>query len=192
MEAFALARAVETTSTPRQMVDRLGVGICLRDENCVARNFQWLPRNTNMDSPRRLVLFIDDCGATRLLYQHVLTEAGYRVSLAGDGRAGVAKATVERPDLIITDLDMPVMDGFEATRQLRRDRRTQAIPIVVLTASPSRHCVMRAHEAGCDAYLTKPCPPGRLLEALTLVLRDRELHSRDVSHQRRGDGCASR
>ena len=144
-----------------------------------------------MDSAGRLVLFIDDCAATRFLYQQVLVEAGYRVSLAGDGREGVAKATVERPDLIVTDLDMPVMDGFEATRHIRRDVHTQAIPIVVLTASPSRHCLVRAHEAGCDAYLTKPCPPRKLLEALALVLRDCELRRAQVLPPHGRGGCAS-
>jgi two-component system cell cycle response regulator DivK len=148
-------------------------------------------RKTTMDSASRLVLFIDDCAATRLLYQHVLVGAGYRVLLAGDGREGVAQAITNKPDLIVTDLDMPVMDGFEAARQLRRTPRTQTIPIVVLTGSPSRHCLVRAHEAGCDAYLTKPCPPRKLLEVLELVLRDCELRRALVFPIHGRSGCAN-
>lgn len=142
-----------------------------------------------MDTAARLVLFIEDCAATRILYEHSLSEAGYRVAAAANGLDGVAKAKALQPDLIITDLDMPIMDGFEASRRIRRDPLTRTTPIIVLTGSPSRHCLVRAHEAGCDGYLTKPCAPRKLLEEIKSVLRERSDERLALTPRR--PGCVS-
>jgi CheY-like chemotaxis protein len=105
------------------------------------------------------ILVAEDEPDNRLIAVRVLAREGYETLEAADGHAAVALARQERPNLIVMDLAMPGMDGWEATRRLKADPRTADIPIVALTAFALRGDEERAREAGCDGYLSKPCRP---------------------------------
>jgi CheY-like chemotaxis protein len=109
-----------------------------------------------------LVLVVDDVVHGRALCAEYLELRGFRVVTAGDGLGAVDMALVMRPDVILMDLSMPVIDGWEATRLLNKNARTRSIPVVVMTAheAPSDH--EKAREAGCAAVFVKPCLPGAL------------------------------
>jgi CheY-like chemotaxis protein len=92
------------------------------------------------------------------------------VTIAVDGAEGVDKARSETPDLILMDMSLPVMDGWEATRTLKGDETTRAIPVVALTAHAMSTDRGKALEAGCDAYETKPVELPRLLETMEKLL----------------------
>jgi DNA-binding response OmpR family regulator len=114
------------------------------------------------------VLVIDDSSDALEVYDIALSLEGFAVEGAADGRAGFAKAVELRPDLIITDLAMPVMNGWETIRELRADDRTRRIPIIACSGGddPSP-----TEGAWVDAMLTKPCPLQRLLQEVRAVLR---------------------
>jgi CheY-like chemotaxis protein len=95
---------------------------------------------------------------------------GHEVILALDGKQGLTLAQSAHPDLILMDLSLPEMDGWEATRRLKRDPRTKRIPIVVLTGHALPEYARTAREAGCDLVITKPCLPDQLLEAIRRIL----------------------
>jgi CheY-like chemotaxis protein len=99
----------------------------------------------------------------------MLREGGYRVLEADDGADGLAVALGQHPDIIVTDLCMPRMDGWEAVRRLKSDPRTRSIPVVVLTALGRDS---GAVEVECDAYLVKPCMPSDLLGVLDTMLAE--------------------
>jgi two-component system cell cycle response regulator DivK len=82
---------------------------------------------------------------------------------AWDGAAGVAAAKAQRPDLILMDIQLPLMDGYEATRQIKADPALKAIPVIVVTSYALSGDEGKAREAGCDAYVTKPYSPRQLL-----------------------------
>ena len=98
------------------------------------------------------------------------TLGGYEVVTAVDGAEGIAKAITERPDLILMDLDLPVVDGWEATRRLKADPETRDIPIIALTAHAMSDDRAKAMEAGCDDYDTKPVDLARLLGKIEALL----------------------
>src|SRR5215213_1454834 len=85
--------------------------------------------------PNKLILIVEDNEDTRFVFSAILNYDGYRIVEAGNGSEGVASALAHVPDLIITDIDMPVMDGFAAARQIRADERTRHIPILVVTGN---------------------------------------------------------
>lgn len=95
---------------------------------------------------------------------------GFEVLTAEDGEAGYAKARTELPDVILMDLDLPVIDGWEATRRLKCDPETQHIPIIALTAHAMTGSRERALAAGCDEFDTKPIDFDRLMRKINLVL----------------------
>lgn len=95
---------------------------------------------------------------------------GFEVLTAEDGEAGYAKARTELPDVILMDLDLPVIDGWEATRRLKCDPGTQHIPIIALTAHAMTGSRERALAAGCDEFDTKPIDFDRLMRKINLVL----------------------
>jgi CheY-like chemotaxis protein len=95
---------------------------------------------------------------------------GFEVLTAEDGEAGCAKARIELPDLVLMDLDLPVIDGWEATRRLKGDPGTQHIPIIALTAHAMTGSRERALAAGCDEFDTKPIDFDRLMRKINLVL----------------------
>ena len=117
-----------------------------------------------------LVLVVDDYSDTRDLYAEYLDYAGYRAQTASDGREAVRRALRAHPSVIVMDLAMPVLDGWEATRILRADPRTRDIPIVVLTGHAVRSQKQRARDCGATLVLTKPCPPKDLLDVLDAVI----------------------
>jgi CheY-like chemotaxis protein len=102
------------------------------------------------------VLIVDDDPATRLLYAANLELEGLRVIEASDGRAGLARAREEHPDLILTDVMMPGIDGFALAEELRGDERTSRIPLIFLSGEVTQGREARAHEYGALAFLAKP------------------------------------
>ena len=95
---------------------------------------------------------------------------GFEVLVAEDGEAGCAKAIAENPDLILMDLDLPVVDGWEATRRLKADPVSSGIPIIALTAHAMSGSREKALAAGCDDFDTKPIDFDRLLEKISRLL----------------------
>jgi two-component system, cell cycle response regulator DivK len=111
------------------------------------------------------ILIVEDVELNRDLLTQILDE-DYALVTADDGVAGVAKAATERPDLILMDLSLPVIDGWEATRRIKADPATAAIPVIALTAHAMRGDEEKANAAGCDDFLTKPLDEDRLFAAL--------------------------
>ena len=117
-----------------------------------------------------LVLIVDDVQDNRTIYVLFLRFSGFRVAEAENGEEALAKATTLLPDVIVMDLSLPVMDGWEATRRLKRDPRTKKIPVLVLTGHALPEHAQAAREAGCDMVITKPCLPDQLLETIRRIL----------------------
>jgi len=116
-----------------------------------------------------LVLVVDDDRDARTIYREYLRAMGCRVVTARDGCAAIDQATLHHPDLIVMDMAMPNMDGWTATRHLRRRNPTRNVPIIALTAVPTSRDTAR--EAGCDAFLAKPCLPELLWWEVQALLR---------------------
>ena len=117
------------------------------------------------------ILLVEDQEDTRDMLLRRLEKRGYEVSIAVDGAEGVEKARSETPDLILMDMSLPVMDGWEATRILKKEDATRSIPVVALTAHAMSTDREQAFEAGCDAYETKPIELPRLLETMEKLLQ---------------------
>ena len=109
-----------------------------------------------------LVLVVDDVVHGRALCAEYLELRGFRVVTAGDGLGAVDLALALHPDVILMDLSMPVIDGWEATRLLKKSARTRSIPVVVMTAYEGESAHDMARNAGCAAVLVKPIPPDAL------------------------------
>lgn len=117
------------------------------------------------------VLYVEDNDDNvYMLKMRLELEDGFEVLVAGDGAQGLAIAAAERPDLILMDLNLPVVDGWEATRRLRADPGTRGIPIIALTAHAMAGDRERALAAGCDEFDTKPIDLERLLETIRALL----------------------
>ena len=123
-------------------------------------------------TPPRVLVVEDDPDNLGMVVK-VLTVEGYAILEACDGASAVAVARREHPDLIIMDLGMPGMDGWEASRRLKADPETADIPIIALTAFAMRGDEERAREAGCDGYLSKPCRPQTIRETVRRFLPSR-------------------
>ena len=106
--------------------------------------------------PGRTILIVEDSVLNCRLVEAVLKPHGYRLLTAKDGETALQLARTEKPDLILMDVLMPGMDGYEATRQLRADPATNELVVVALTASASKEEQERALAAGCDGYISKP------------------------------------
>ena len=117
-----------------------------------------------------LILLVEDNEMNRDMLSRRLQRKGYDVVLAMDGAQGVAAASEERPDLILMDMSLPVLDGWEATRALKADAATARIPVIALTAHAMSEDRERALEAGCDDYDTKPVELTRLIEKIEALL----------------------
>jgi two-component system cell cycle response regulator DivK len=113
--------------------------------------------------PKKILVVEDDTDNRRIVSK-VLSVEGYSVVEAIDGVDALAKVHTEHPDLILMDLAMPNMDGWEATRRLKSDPQTRAIPVVALTAVAMRGDEEEARAAGCDDYLSKPARPVTIRE----------------------------
>jgi two-component system cell cycle response regulator DivK len=117
----------------------------------------------------RTILIVEDVDYNRDLLVQLLEE-DYRTLTAADGAAGVETAARERPDLILMDLSLPVVDGWEATRRLKARPETEAIPVIALTAHAMHGDEEKARACGCDDYLTKPIDEDQLFEKLERFL----------------------
>ena len=118
----------------------------------------------------KLVLVVDDFVDNLEMYSEYLSFSGYRVIQATNGREAVETAKAEHPDIIIMDLSLPVMDGWEATRLLKADEGTRAIPVLALTGHALAAHSKEAQTAGCDSFLTKPCMPDLLVVEIKRML----------------------
>jgi two-component system cell cycle response regulator DivK len=116
------------------------------------------------------ILLVEDNEMNRDMLSRRLERKGYEVVIAVDGQAGVDMASSANPDLILMDLSLPVMDGWEATRRIKADAATQGIPVIALTAHAMAGDEQKAREAGCDDYDTKPVELNRLLGKITNLL----------------------
>ncbi|PYS92695.1 MAG: two-component system response regulator [Acidobacteria bacterium] len=117
------------------------------------------------------LLLVEDNEMNRDMLSRRLARKGYDVLLAVDGSEGLQKARSDAPDLILMDMSLPVLDGWEATRQLKADDATKAIPIIALTAHAMSGDRERALSVGCDDYDTKPIELPRLLEKIEALLQ---------------------
>lgn len=131
-----------------------------------------------MPSPpiKPVVLIVDDFLDNREMYAEYLQFSGFHVLEAASGSEALEVALVRRPDIILMDLSLPGMDGWEATRRLKADPRTKRTPVIALTGHVLARHTQAALEAGCDGFLPKPCLPETLLAAIqrTLAPRDAE------------------
>jgi CheY-like chemotaxis protein len=116
------------------------------------------------------ILLVEDNEMNRDMLSRRLVRSGYEVILAEDGARGVAMATSDRPDLILMDMSLPVIDGWEATRQIKAMPELCKIPIIALTAHAMATDRDKALEAGCDDYDTKPIELQRLLSKIEALL----------------------
>jgi CheY-like chemotaxis protein len=116
------------------------------------------------------ILIVEDNEMNRDMLSRRLIRRGYTVVTAVDGEQGLVAAGTERPDLILMDMSLPVMDGWEATRRLKAESATQAIPVIGLTAHAMTGDRDKAMAAGCDDYDTKPVELPRLLEKIEALL----------------------
>ena len=129
------------------------------------------PHPPHSDQP--LVLVVDDHEDARESYARLLAANGYRAEAAADGLEALEKALALRPDLIVMDLSMPGLNGWEATRRLKTTESTREIPVIAMTAHVVGHAREVALAAGCDAFLTKPCFPEDLLREVARLLKPR-------------------
>jgi len=119
---------------------------------------------------KRRVLVVDDYSDAREMYTEYLEFSGFDVVQAGNGIEALERAIDSAPDIILMDLSLPVMDGWEATRRLKADTRTASIPIVALTGHALAGISEGAKRAGCDAFVTKPCLPEDLVKEIRRIL----------------------
>jgi CheY-like chemotaxis protein len=112
------------------------------------------------------ILLVEDNEMNRDMLSRRLVRNGFEVVIAVDGQQGVAMATSESPDVILMDMSLPVMDGWEATRRVKADPATKSIPVIALTANALVEDRERAMAAGCDDFDTKPVELPRLLEKI--------------------------
>lgn len=117
-----------------------------------------------------LILVVDDYQDAREMYAEYLQYSGFRVAEARNGNEAVAQARSLKPDLILMDLSLPGMDGWEATRVLKADEETRHIPIVALTGHALAGASEGARKAGCDSFVTKPCLPDDLVVEVRRML----------------------
>jgi CheY-like chemotaxis protein len=117
------------------------------------------------------LLYVEDNEMNRDMLSRRLQRRGFEVLIARDGEQGLAMATAEKPDLILMDMSLPVVDGWEATRRLKASPETRDIPIIGLTAHAMATDRDKCLEAGCDDYDTKPVELARLLEKIEHLLR---------------------
>jgi len=109
------------------------------------------------------ILVVEDQMDNRQILRDLLGNAGYTLVEAENGEEALAVVAKQRPDLILMDIQLPVMDGYEATRRIKSDPATKSIPIIVITSYALSGDEGKARAAGCDAYVTKPYSPRQLL-----------------------------
>jgi len=125
---------------------------------------------THPDTAQPLVLVVDDFQDNREMYAEYLAYCGFRVIEAKNGKEAIEQAFAQSPNVIIMDLSLPVMDGWEATRRLKADGRTRSIPVIALTGHALSGHSKGALDAGCDAFVAKPCLPDQLVLEIKRML----------------------
>jgi len=123
-----------------------------------------------MEAEEALVLVVEDYQDAREMYAAYLQFSGYRVAEATNGIEAIERALELMPDIILMDLALPKMDGWEATRRLKSDDRTKHIPVVALTGHALPGHSEGARQAGCDSFVTKPCLPDALVAEIKRML----------------------
>ena len=118
----------------------------------------------------KTVLLVEDNPHNRKIFSGMLTHSGFRVREAENGEIALKSVAEERPDIILMDLSIPGVDGWECTRRLKADPGTAKIPIIALTAHAMRGDEERARAAGCDGYLSKPISPKLVVEEVKKYL----------------------
>ena len=126
-----------------------------------------------MPKQARTILLVEDNEDNRIVYSTILRHSGYSVLEANSGESGLELARTAHPALILMDIGLPGMDGFEATARLRRNEATRDIPVIALTAHTLPEHRARALEVGCDGFLTKPVEPREVLATVRRHLDDR-------------------
>src|SRR5215203_717177 len=111
----------------------------------------------------KLILVVEDQDDNMQILRDLLVSAGYEMVLAENGEAAMAAVAKQRPDLILMDIQLPIMDGYEATRRIKADPASQSIPIIAVTSYALSGDEARAREAGCDDFVPKPYSPRQLL-----------------------------
>ena len=125
-----------------------------------------------------LVLVVDDVDDNRLLYATTIGEAGYLIDHATNGQEALERISQNRPAIVVMDLSMPILDGWEATRRIKANPQTAKIAIIALTAHTTKYGLQQATDAGADAVLTKPCLPQDLLGVIASFVPFPSPHSR--------------
>ncbi|MEP6471539.1 MAG: response regulator [Acidobacteriota bacterium] len=120
------------------------------------------------------ILLVEDNEMNRDMLSRRLARSGYEVVLAVDGAQGVAMAANDAPDLVLMDMSLPVLDGWEATRRLKADPATRGLPVIALTAHAMSGDEKKAREAGCDDFDTKPVEYTRLIAKIEGLLQKRK------------------
>ena len=123
-----------------------------------------------MSRAKPLILLVEDHSELRRLYAQQLELSGFDVIEVANGADAITHTAEHRPDVVLMDLSLPVLDGWEATRRLKTDQRTAHIPVVALTAHDGSGELQRATRAGCDWFVPKPCPPDALVAEIRRVL----------------------
>jgi two-component system, cell cycle response regulator DivK len=116
------------------------------------------------------ILVVEDSEDNRQILRDLFSAAGYDVIEAHDGAEGLAMATNHRPDLILMDIQMPVMDGYEATRRIKADPALKAIPVIAVTSYALAGDEQKTQAAGCDGYIAKPFSPREMLAKVREVI----------------------
>jgi two-component system cell cycle response regulator DivK len=117
------------------------------------------------------ILVVEDQEDNRQILRDLFGSVGHEMIEAHDGEAAVAQAIAHKPDLILMDIQLPIMDGYEATRRIKANPELRAIPIIVVTSYALSGDADKAHAAGCDAYVTKPFSPRQLLAKINDFLK---------------------
>src|SRR3954467_15113209 len=128
------------------------------------------------------LLLVEDNEMNRDMLSRRLLRRGYQVAIAVDGAQGLAMVQSEKPDLVLMDMSLPVIDGWEATRRLKADAGTKHLPVIGLTAHAMAGDREKALEAGCDDYDTKPIEVARLLAKIELLLAKRAELAEESGH----------
>jgi len=123
---------------------------------------------------RKKILCVDDSNVVLLMERHILAQTNYQLLTAGTGREAVEIAQREKPDLILLDIVMPVMDGIETCRRLRAEESTRDIPIIMVTTRSEAQNVEQSYVTGCNEYLTKP------IDSIELLAKVKNLIGEDL------------
>lgn len=129
------------------------------------------------------VLLVEDNALNRDMLSRRLDKMGYQVLLAVDGEDGVAQTRALMPDVVLMDINMPVMDGWQAVRILKDDPRTRAIPVIALTAHAMSSHKDKADEIGFDDFATKPIDFPALVQTIEAIMHTQSLNAEPIAHQ---------